>query len=266
MSNVNISWEEESKRFDEAADYYDRFRPSYPKELIDCIVDKTGINSNSVILEIGAGSGKATELFVDRGLNLCCIEPGENLALAGQRKFDDTGRVKYIISRFENWQEVPESFDLAISAQAFHWVPKPVGFEKCAKALKRGKYMALFWNMYLLSDEPVEEDIESFSREFGNLCLCPVSTEEDIEDRIKSNIEEIAVSGYFKTPEIYRFSWSKSYTAEEYMGFLKTGNGYLALNERDRGIVEEKIIEIINKHGGIITRPYECILYLSQRL
>jgi broad specificity phosphatase PhoE len=57
----------ESEMFDQAAEYYDSFRPSYPKEIIDKIINATGVNSNSRLLEIGAGSGKATELFTPVG-------------------------------------------------------------------------------------------------------------------------------------------------------------------------------------------------------
>jgi len=51
--------------FNQMADYYDKFRPSYPQEIIDAIVKKAGLNVESSILEIGAGSGKATAQFAD---------------------------------------------------------------------------------------------------------------------------------------------------------------------------------------------------------
>ena len=91
----------ESRKFDESAIYYDKYRPSYPKEVIESIISISGINEKDKILEIGAGSGKATELFVNRGYNLTCIELGKNLAQKGIEKFKDTGQVEYIVGRFE---------------------------------------------------------------------------------------------------------------------------------------------------------------------
>lgn len=263
MKKDSVNWKEESKRFDEAADYYDRFRPSYPEEMVNCIIDKTGIKDNSKILEIGAGSGKATELFVKKGFEMHCIEPGANLAEAGAAKFNYTDKVKYNISRFEEWDEMSKYFDLAISAQAFHWVPQPIGFEKCAKTLKANKYLALFWNMYLTNSQPVDDELAKLSEEYGGLLI--LDSKEACEKRIKSNIEGIKASGYFKEPEVYRFPWSQQYNAEEYIGFLRTGNGYLSLDEQDREIVDKKVTDIINRNGGSIVRPYLCVLYLAQK-
>ncbi len=162
MSQKKFNWEEESKRFDQASEYYDTFRPSYPTQLIDCIIEKTAIPFNAKILEIGSGSGKATELFVKRGFELLCIEPGERLVAVGQKKFKDS-KVKFVTTRFENWEPIPEYFELAFSAQAFHWVPKPVGFEKCAQALKSNCYLALFWNMYLYTPGEINDRLEIFA-------------------------------------------------------------------------------------------------------
>lgn len=136
-------WIEQSKTFDEAAKYYDKYRPSYPSELITTLIAKNKLTSGSKILEIGAGSGKATELFVDKGLSVTCIEPGEDLVAEGKRKFKNKN-VKYYTTRFENWNGEKEYYDFVMSAQAFHWVPQPLGYKKCANILKPGKRIGIF--------------------------------------------------------------------------------------------------------------------------
>lgn len=252
-------WKKQSEQFDKSADYYDRFRPSYPEELINCIIGNTGVTTDARILEIGAGSGKATELFVKRGLNMYCIEPGESLVTAGQKKFSYTDRVKYCTSRFEDWKELKEHFDLAISAQAFHWVPKPIGFQKCASALKPDGFIGLFWNLYLTHDEPIDYELA----ETGMFLL---QSEEACETRIKSHIEEINTSSCFKEPVVYRFPWTQRYTTEEYVGFMKTGNQYLSSSESDRQAAQDKVTGIIERNGGFILRHYLCVLFLAQKL
>lgn len=252
-------WKNQSEQFNMAADYYDRFRPSYPKELINCIIDKTGIDDSSKILEIGAGSGKATELFAEKGFELYCIEPGENLVAAGQKKFSYTDKVKYCTCRFEEWNEIKEYFDLAFSAQAFHWVPKPIGFQKCASALKADGYIGLFWNLYLTYNDPIDVELDKTG-------MFLFQSEESCEERIKSHVEEIKSSGLFKEPMVFRFPWTQKYTAEEYIGFMKTGNWYLSASDKDKQIAEEKVAEIIDRNGGFIIRPYLCVLFLAQKL
>ena len=251
-------WREQSKTFDEAADYYDRYRPGYPEELADCMVRETGIVKGSRILEIGAGSGKATELFAGKGYEILCIEPGENLAEAGRRKFSHTNDVSFHVSRFEEWEEKKGYFDLAISAQAFHWVPKPAGFEKCASALKPGGYIGLFWNLYLHNGSPADNQL-------SKLNIAPFYTAEGCKQRIRQHVEEIKTSGYFKAPAVFEFPWKCTYNAEEYVGFARTGNAYLSLGAEERNRLDEKIRDIVGQNGGVIERPYLCVLFLAQK-
>lgn len=60
---MNFDMKYESEQFDKAADYYDMYRPSYPKQVIQLLVERTHLHRQSKVLELGAGSGKATELL-----------------------------------------------------------------------------------------------------------------------------------------------------------------------------------------------------------
>jgi len=257
-------WKEQSKKFDASADYYDRYRPGYPEGLIYCILMETNLPPTAKILEIGAGSGKATRQFVEQGYQLHCIEPGANLAAAGMENFRETGKVEYSVCRFEEWEAPESQFDFAFSAQAFHWVPKPKGFELCAKALKANAYFGLYWNMYLTQDSPVDKALLDFMRQ-KNLMIIYLQTKEEAEKSIQQNIHEIKESGYFNPPELYKFYWSQRYSAEDYLGFIKTGNGYLSLAPKDQEWVDKEILNIIHQHGGEVIRPYLCALYLAQK-
>ncbi|HEX7713431.1 MAG TPA: class I SAM-dependent methyltransferase [Bacillota bacterium] len=260
---MEIDWNEESKRFDEAADYYDVYRPSYPQAVIDWLIENAGIRPQDKLLEIGAGSGKATELFVERGYELVCIEPGENLAKTGLRKFSGSHRVSYVVTRFEEWDEAENSFDFAFSAQAFHWVPKPIGFEKCARALKSRKYLALFWNWYPLGKDPVFNELTPVLRDYQ---LAIPSSDDEIEARVVSETDQINQSRRFKNPAVFRFPWEKRYEAEEYIGLLRTGNDYLRLQPSDREGLENGVRLTLHKNGGFIIRPYLGIAFLAQKL
>ena len=262
MSPKEVNWEEESKRFDEASEYYDTFRPSYPTQLIDCIVEKTAIPFGARILEIGSGSGKATKLFVKRGFELLCVEPGENLVAVGQKKFKDS-KVKFITTRFENWEYIPEYFDLALSAQAFHWVPKPVGFEKCARALKPNCFLALFWNMYLCGSGKINEQLSDICKNYNVL---PMLSSQECEKRISNNCEEILSSGFFTSPLVYRYPWNHCYNFDQFLGFLMTGNGYLGLEIEKKLELKNKLKNLFEKAQNAITMSYLCVLYLSKKV
>ncbi|WP_334077595.1 class I SAM-dependent methyltransferase [Paenibacillus sanfengchensis] len=256
-----VDWEEESKRFNATAAYYDLYRPSYPKELIHCIEKNSNIGLDSKILEIGAGSGKASELFLNRGYGLVCIEPSPQLAEMGMNKHKDK-KVEFVVTRFENWIEPNHYYDMVFSAQAFHWVPKPIGYTKCANSLKTNGYLALFWNMYLSEIEPQYKELISLCINYD---VFPFHSLEEIENRINNITIEISNCEHFETPSVHRFPWNQQYNIDGFIGFLKTGSGFLALPESDQTQLIHEATTIMLKHGGRVTLKFISTLFLAKK-
>src|SRR5687768_1887534 len=63
-----------SQSFGAAARDYHRFRPGYPAELVDLVLAHA-VGPVQRALEIGAGTGKATRLFAERGIHVTAVEP-----------------------------------------------------------------------------------------------------------------------------------------------------------------------------------------------
>lgn len=251
----------ESKRFDEAAEYYDYYRPSYPDNLIECIESKAGLTPSSKILEIGAGSGKASELFLNRGYELLAIEPGAQLAEVGRRKHRGKN-LEYLVTRFEHWNEPEQCFDLIFSATAYHWVPQPIGYQKCASTLKADGNLALFWNMYFGEGSPLYEQLISLCNRYG---LVYFQNGKDMDIRIQTIAEEITDSGYFHKPMIIRFPWKQSYNTEDFIGFIKTGNGFLGKTGKEQSEIVTEIEVVLEKMGGSVDIELRSTLFFSQK-
>ncbi len=258
---MTIDWKEDSQRFDGVADLYDAFRPSYPTELIETIVATTQLEPTVRILEIGCGTGKATALFARRGYAMLCVEPGANLAAIAARNLKGC-RVEFEIARFEEWNEPANEFDLAISAQAFHWVPKEIGYAKIARALKPGGWLALFWNRYPPLKGEIFDDIERVYKEWMPKMA---GNHEKLEEVVKWTEDAINASGYFQNLRIKRFPWSARYNTREYLGLLNTYSDHLRLSEPERAHLFAGIAEVIDRHGGYIERPYLSVLYLAKK-
>lgn len=252
-------WVKQSKSFNEAAEYYDIFRPSYPSELIDCIEEKSSLHANSKIIEIGAGSGKASELFLNRGYELLCIEPGPQLAELGMQKHKDK-RVQYAITRFEEWEEPRKDNDLVFSAQAYHWVPQPEGYKKCAEVLKPSGHLALFWNFYVCGDSEADQEIAKLCHQYHAFTF---SSKEEINQIINRTSAEIYDSGYFETPSIHLFPWSVQEDTDSFIGFLNTASSFLVLSESDQSQLIAELRILFSKNGGVVSRNYICGLFLA---
>ncbi len=258
---MSIDWKEESQRFDGVAAAYDEFRPSYPDELIETIVTTTRLAPGARILEIGCGTGKATVLFAARGYVMQCVEPGVNLAAIAARNCKPYP-VQFAISRFEEWSEPAHEFELAISAQAFHWVPKEIGYRKLARALKPEGWLALFWNRYPHPPGAIYDELEQVYRENDPM---PDEPRESIQEEMERTKHDITAGGLFGDVQVITFPWSARYNTREYLGLLNTHSDHLRMAEPERARLLARIAGVIDAHGGYLDRPYLATLYLARK-
>jgi len=253
----------DSRSFDRVADLYDACRPDYPEELVETVLHKSGLSASGKILEIGSGTGKATLPFARRGYAVLCIEPGGNLARVAQDNLREWPEVHWEIATFQDWQEGPAQFDLVISGQAFHWVPKPAGFIKAARLLKKSVTLALFWNMRNMQAEnqgPLFEGLAEVYRERAPELEDGKSSEEVILQRE----QEMRDCGCFGNLEVLRFPWTRRYDTRRYLGLLNTYSDHLRMGEAQRAYLFEGVAEVVERHGGAVEKPYNAVLYMAE--
>ena len=59
--------------------------------------------------------------------------------------------------------------------------------------------------------------------------------------------------------------WKQTYTADEYYGFALTGNRFMAKSDEEKARAYKDIVDLAEKHGGVIERPYLCVLYVAKK-
>jgi SAM-dependent methyltransferase len=249
--------------FDSVADLYDQYRPGYPSELIESILELTGLPRTGKIVEIGSGTGKATLPFAQRGYSILCLEPGEKMAEVAARNLKPFPGVQFENSRFEDWHEMASTFDLAFSAQAFHWVPKGIGYQKAARALKPHGHLALFWNMSSGLVGPLAVEIDRIYKEIAPELGSPFSAN---DESIQQHIREIEESGCFGPVAVRRHPWTKRYNTKEYLGLTNTHSDHLRLPEETRKRLFLSIGKAIDKYGGSAEKPYLTVLYVAEKV
>jgi SAM-dependent methyltransferase len=123
----------------EAARYAD-YRPSYPVAAIDHVI---GDGTPRTILDLGAGTGKLTELMVGRGEHVIAVEPDAAMLDELARRVPQATALAGSAERIP----VPDaSVDLIVAGQAYHWFSHPESDREVARVLRRGGGVGLFWN------------------------------------------------------------------------------------------------------------------------
>ncbi|MBB5571856.1 MULTISPECIES: class I SAM-dependent methyltransferase [Rhizobium] len=131
--------------FDGMAGLYGDARPTYPESMFDDIAAFAGLGSKDAILEIGCGTGQATQTFARRGFSILALEPGKELMGIAQQNLMKFPHIRFAETTFEAWPGKPETFKLVMAAQSFHWVAPDVRFAKTAEQLAPGGTLAVFW-------------------------------------------------------------------------------------------------------------------------
>ena len=124
--------------FDQAAERYDRARPTYPDALFDDLVELAGLKARSRVVEIGCGTGKATLPLAGRGLRITCVELGASLAAVARRRLALFPGVEILNADFETWRPARADYDAVVAFTAFHWIPPELRYLKSAALLREG--------------------------------------------------------------------------------------------------------------------------------
>jgi SAM-dependent methyltransferase len=264
MSETPGNPNERRLSFNKIARAYDRYRPSYPAALIQHIEQTARLGPQSRLLEIGCGPGNATILFAERGYEILCIEPGDHLIDVAAEKLRSYP-VSFVNCLFEDWQAIRNNFDLVYCGQAFHWVPKEVGYAKAAVALKPGGYLALFWNRSPRREDALCLQIDSVYRRYApELIEEPRQTPKDIVKFEMEQAAEIQASGHFRDVVVLRFPWKQRYNTEEYLGLLSTHSDHSTLPAERLSNLLEGVGKVIDHFGGSLELYYSTILYLAR--
>ncbi len=251
--------------FDAVAERYDAARPGYRPELIDDIVALSQLPAGGRVLEIGCGPGKATLPFAERGYEMLCVEPGPQLVAVAQERVRAYPRVRFVVSRFEDWPLEPAAFDLVIAASSFHWVDPAVGFPKVAAALKDTGAFAIFRNGRHVDDGALRAAIEEAYAKHAPAGPHHSASSEAPRHLHDPRQAELEATGLFREVLTRSYPWSKRFAADEYVALLDTYSGHRALPEAQREALFAAIAGAINARGGTVTVQYVSTLYLARK-
>jgi len=162
-----MSLQSSEHRFSNRVANYIRYRPSYPRELVDLLEREAKLSPEGTIADIGSGTGIFSELLLKAGYQVSGVEPNQPMREAAERLLSGYPRFHSVDGSAQATTLADQSADLIVSAQAYHWFDTPEARAEFRRILKPGGKIALIWNECLLDTTPFLRDYEALLREFG---------------------------------------------------------------------------------------------------
>jgi SAM-dependent methyltransferase len=161
-----MSLDPKSRFSSRVADYV-KYRPTYPREFVDWLVSEVDLTTDTIIADIGSGTGISSKLFLDRRFAVIGIEPNADMRRAAEDLLASYPKFTSIGATAENTTLPDSSIDLVIAGQAFHWFDQDAFRTGCRRMLKPSGKVALFWNERLIDATPFLHQYEALIKRFA---------------------------------------------------------------------------------------------------
>lgn len=249
------------KVFDSIPEQFDEWRPRYCDELFADLIEYAKLDSDKTVLEVGPGTGQATEPILKTGCSYLAIELGENFTGFMKSRFGSYKNFQIINADFEEYTFGSNRFDLVYSAAAFQWIPEKIGYSKAFDILKSNGTFAMFMMRPDIqpgggyTDEPLYNKIQEVYAKFfrpETEYKCKL----DYDSRDKYGFVNLDRREYLKTRE---------YNADEYVSLIGTHADHITLQEPNRTKFYEGIREVIFNSGNKITLYDKITIYLAKK-
>lgn len=108
------------------------------------IIDETIVNKNTYMIDIGCGSGRWTDYFVDKAAFIEAIDPSEAVMVA-DKMLGNKNNVRITRASVDTIPWDDETFDFGMSIGVLHHIPDTKkALISCVKKIKKGGYFYVY--------------------------------------------------------------------------------------------------------------------------
>src|SRR5882757_1999014 len=157
------------KRFSSRVENYAKYRPGYPLGVIDLLVSECGLSQDSIVADVGSGTGFLTELFLRNGNKVFGVEPNREMRTAAEIYLNNYPTFNSVDARAESTSLAGASIDFVTVGQAFHWFDQLQARQEFTRILKSDGWAVLIWNERRLDSSDFLRAVEELFLKFGTL-------------------------------------------------------------------------------------------------
>ncbi len=182
-------------RFTDRVENYVRYRPGYPREIVEYLASELACRPPGPLLDVGSGTGLLTRPLLEAGYAVTGVEPNKAMRDAGARHLADCPGFTSLDGTAEQMPVNDRSAGAILAAQAFHWFKPAAARAEFARVLRPGGWVVLLWNNRETDSTPFLRGYEALLRTY-----CP-----DYADIQATHADEEEIAAFF-APEPMRLA------------------------------------------------------------
>jgi trans-aconitate methyltransferase len=258
--------DDQRSAFGRVAELYDRARPSYPPAVIDAVIEFAGLTAQDRIVEVGAGTGKATVLLAERGVGVLALEPSHEMAevaRANCRRYPD---VEILEVEFERWRP-RERLPALLCAAAWHWICPEVRYHRAHDALLSGGTLAAIWTFPEWQRCALRRRLTEAYRSTAPQLAADFPMHPGSEPTSLAGDWFAEIRGHegFTAPMVRTQYWWQEYTSAGYVELIQTHQDHILLPDAERSELIAAVGRAIDRAGGVMRLPFGTRICLARR-
>jgi SAM-dependent methyltransferase len=247
-----------TKRFSSRVENYAKYRPTYPRAVLDLLVAECGLTGDSVVADVGSGTGLLSELFLKNGNRVFGIEPNREMREAGERLLKDYARFTSVAATAESTTLGDGSVDFVTAGQAFHWFERGRARAEFARILKPEGWVVLVWNERGTDATPFLASYERLLLAYGT----------DYEAVTHKKIDAGVIGAFFE-PGAFEFEVFENrqvFNLDALRGRLLSSSFVPERGQPDHEAMMDELGAIFDAHqeNGKVTFEYDTKVYYGQ--
>jgi ubiquinone/menaquinone biosynthesis C-methylase UbiE len=244
------------QRFSSRVEDYQRYRPGYPLEVIDLLRNDCGLKPESILADIGSGTGIFTRLLLESGNQVFAVEPNLKMRRAAEQVLSEFPNFTSVVGTAEATTLAPSSVDIVTAAQAAHWFELDKAHREFIRILKPGGWTVLLWNERRTDSTPFLRNYEQLLLTYG------MDYQQVRHERISQRIDQF----FGRSFQAKVFENRQEFDFESLRGRLLSSSYTPQAEDPNYTAMLQKLRGLFDRHqlNGTVIMEYDTQVYYSQ--
>jgi SAM-dependent methyltransferase len=246
-----------TERFSSRVENYVRYRPGYPPAAIELLQRRCGLRAGAVVADVGSGTGILTQALLGSGAQVIGVEPNDGMRAAAEAALGMNPAFRSVKGTAEATTLAPESVDLIVAGQAFHWFKAASARREALRVVRAGGWGALLWNEHPSDGHALLTDYEALVRRHAP----------EYDQVVGSRADETAMREYFGgAMELASFPNQQLFDYPGLRGRLMSSSYAPEPGHPQHAPLLAGLKQVFERHArdGRVVFPYVTLVYYAQ--